>query len=47
MVEALLLGNIAVRAGKKLEWDSAALKITNDAEAGKLVEDSYREGYGI
>ena len=45
--EALLLGNIAVRAGKKLEWDSAALKITNDAEAGKLVEDSYREGYGI
>ena len=47
VVEALLLGNIAVRAGKKLEWDSAALKITNDAEAQKLVEDSYREGFGI
>ena len=47
VVEALLLGNIAVRTGKKLEWSSADLKITNDAAAEKLVEDSYREGFGI
>ena len=31
------------RPGKELKWDSAALKITNDEAADKLLRRSYRE----
>ncbi len=44
LAEAVLLGNVANRRhGKELKWDSAALKITNDEAADKLVRRSYRE----
>ncbi len=33
LTEACLLGNIAIRTGKKLEWDGANFKITNDARS--------------
>ena len=47
LTEACLLGNIAIRTGKKLEWDGAAFKITNDEEANKLLRRTYRDGWSL
>ena len=44
LAETVLLGNVANRRhSKELKWDSAALKITNDEFADKLLRRSYRE----
>ena len=47
MTEAILLGNVAIRAGKKLEWDSENFKITNLSEAEKYLRVVYREGWKL
>lgn len=48
LTEAVLLGCLASPfPGQLLEWDSSALKITNHAEADKLVKRSYRKGWEI
>ena len=47
MTEAVLLGNVALRAGGKIEWDAKALKVTNVPEANRLVRKSYRNGWGV
>ena len=44
LTEALLLGVVANRfPDTKLEWDAAALKVTNVAEANKLLHGEYRK----
>ena len=45
--EALLVGNLAVRLGKPIEWDAAAMKATNAPEADRLIRKTYRPGFGI
>jgi predicted dehydrogenase len=45
LTETALLGNVALRAGKRLEWDGPSCKITNDAEANALLHREYREGW--
>jgi predicted dehydrogenase len=45
--EALLVGNLAVRLGKPIEWDAAAMKATNAPEADRLIRKTYRTGFGI
>ena len=45
--ESLLVGLLAVRFGKKVEWDSAALKSPNTPEAEAMIHKVYREGFGI
>jgi len=47
LTEACLLGNIALRTGKTLEWDGANFKITNDEEANNLLHRDYREGWTL
>ena len=47
LTEAVLLGNIAIRTGKPLTWDTATLKITNFPEADALVRGNYREGWTL
>ncbi|MDB5356678.1 MAG: oxidoreductase domain protein [Phycisphaerales bacterium] len=47
MTEALLLGNIAMRVGQKLEWDAAAMKVTNLPEAQRLISKEYRKGWEL
>jgi predicted dehydrogenase len=37
-----LLGNIALRTGVKLRWDAARERITNSAEADRLLTRAYR-----
>jgi len=41
------LGNVAVQAEKELEWDAAAHKIANAADANALLGATYREGRGV
>jgi predicted dehydrogenase len=46
LTETVQLGNVATRVpGKSLEWDAAALRITNDAAANQLVTKAYRAGW--
>ncbi|MDO4573703.1 MAG: Gfo/Idh/MocA family oxidoreductase [Planctomycetia bacterium] len=43
--ETVLLGNVAFRSGKKLEWDAENMKITNAPEANAYLEREYRDGW--
>lgn len=43
--ETVQLGNVAVRVGGRIEWDSAACKIVNNSEADTLVRATYRKGW--
>jgi len=47
MTEVVLLGNVALRAGKTLSWDGANLKVTNAPEANAYLHRSYREGWTL
>ena len=45
LTEVVLLGNVAVRTGKKLQWDGRNLKATNCPEADKYIRRPYRKGW--
>jgi predicted dehydrogenase len=45
--ETVLLGNVAYRVGKKLDWDGAQLKATNCPEADKYIRKDYRPGWEV
>jgi len=45
--EALLVGNLAVRLQKPIQWDAAGMKATNAPEADRLIHKTYRPGFGI
>ena len=47
LAETVLLGNVAYRAGKKLEWDAAKLRAWNYPEAEQFVQHQYRKGWKI
>ncbi len=47
VTEAVLLGNVAVRVGKKLHWDSARMRVTNDQAANDLVSPPRRREWKI
>ena len=45
--EALLVGNLAVRTAKRIEWNSKKMKVTNVPEANQYVSKTYRAGWEI
>ncbi len=47
VTEAINLAAIALRTGKKLDYDSASMKITNDEEANKYLTREYRQGWEL
>lgn len=47
ITEIVLLGNVALRCGKKILWDAANMKATNAPEADKFLKDTYRKGWQI
>jgi hypothetical protein len=47
MTEQMALGLVAYRAGKRLEYDGAAGRITNDSSANALLRREYRVGWGL
>lgn len=47
LTEANHLGNVAFRAGKKLEWDSKNMKFPNAPDAEKFLGRKYRDGWSL
>ena len=47
LTEANHLGNVAYRAGKKLEWDAKNLKFPNAPEAEQYLGRKYRKGWSL
>ena len=47
LTEANHLGNVAYRAGQKLEWDSAKLRATNTRAADQFIRREYRKGWKL
>ena len=47
LTEAALLGNVAYRVGRKLEWDWKGLRAANCPEANRYIQHHYRKGWGI
>jgi len=45
MTETVLLGNIAIRSGEKLDWDGENMKVINVPEANAYVHQPYRDGW--
>jgi predicted dehydrogenase len=47
LTEAMLLGNVAVRAGKAIQWDGPNMKIPNAPEAEQYLHREYRKGWTL
>jgi len=45
--EALLVGVLPIRLGKRIEWDAAAMKAKNAPEAEPLIRKPYRAGFEL
>jgi predicted dehydrogenase len=45
--EMVLLGVVAVRTGKRLEWDTKTGRITNDAALNKYIQITARDGWKV
>ena len=45
--EMVLLGVVAVRTGKRIEWDAKAGRITNDPSLNRYIEIAAREGWKV
>ena len=47
VTETILLGAVSMRAKKRLKYDSASMKITNDEAANKYLYREYRKGWEL
>jgi predicted dehydrogenase len=47
LTEIVLLGNVALRAGKRIEWEGATLKAKNCPEADPFIRRDYRKGWAL
>ena len=47
LTESVLPGNVAYRAGQKIEWDSASLRAKNCREADEYIQHHYRNGWKL
>jgi len=45
--ECVLLGNLAIRAGKRLEWDGENMNVTNISQANRFLRRDYRKGWTL
>ena len=47
LTEIILLGCVALRTGKKLEWDGPNMRALNAPESAQFVKRNYRKGWEI
>ncbi|MHC4545684.1 MAG: gfo/Idh/MocA family oxidoreductase, partial [Planctomycetota bacterium] len=47
MTELALLGTLALRTRRPLEWNANQMRITNNKEANDLVDPPYRSGWSM
>jgi hypothetical protein len=45
--ETVLLGNLTIRLGKKIEWDSKHMKVKGNPDADALIHKHYRKGWKV
>ena len=45
ITETINLAAVALRAGKRIEYDTKSMTITNDKEANKYLTREYRKGW--
>jgi predicted dehydrogenase len=45
LTELVLLGNVAIRAQKKIEWDAEKMQLTNAPGAQRYIRREYRKGW--
>ncbi|HOR97158.1 MAG TPA: Gfo/Idh/MocA family oxidoreductase [Kiritimatiellia bacterium] len=46
-MESLLVGTLAIRLNKRIEWDGAAMRAKNAPEADPLIRKAYRKGFEL
>jgi predicted dehydrogenase len=47
LTEGLLLGNVALRTGERIEWDAARMDAVGCAEAAPLIKPEFRKGWQL
>lgn len=47
LTETVLLGNLAIFANKRVEWNATSMEPTNAPELMSIVKPTYREGYTL
>ena len=47
LAETVLLGAVAFRIGKKIEWDAAGMRAINSLEADRYLSRDYRKGWEV
>jgi hypothetical protein len=47
LTEMVLLGNVALRTGEKIEWDSETLKAKGNKESDQFIRTEVRKGWEI
>ena len=47
LTEIMLLGCVALRVGRKIEWDGPKMRATNAPEAAHYVKREYRKGWKL
>jgi predicted dehydrogenase len=47
LAEAVLLGNVAYRLGREIDWEAAALQVTNVKGAESLIHYDYQNGWQL
>ncbi|HZU39139.1 MAG TPA: Gfo/Idh/MocA family oxidoreductase [Gemmataceae bacterium] len=47
LTEAMILGNVAVRIGQRIEYDPHTGKVTNEPEANRFIHLEYRKGWDL
>src|SRR5438445_2130611 len=47
LTEVMLLGIVALRAGRKLEYDGANMRVTNVPDANQYLEREGRYGWSV
>jgi len=47
LTETVVLGCVAQRVGKRIEWDGPNMKVTNVPEANQFIKREYRKGWSL
>jgi hypothetical protein len=47
LTEVVVLGNVALRVGKSLDWNGEEMKATNCPEAAQYVKPEFRKGWEL
>jgi hypothetical protein len=47
MTESLLVGNLAIRTGKRIDWNAGQMKANRLPEANRYIRPEFRKGWSV